>query len=140
MEDQELTACDRRKSMAPGVVAVLFLFMMVGCARTSPPLQPVHQNGWIKYQDSWVTQTIPCTQEPIFLAGNHTSLTLKGGCTHVQVAGEHNDILIETLPQAIIEITGAHNDVTWHQIAPGPPPQLSNRGYSNTFHTWTPGD
>ena len=140
MADRKPTHRDSRKSMASGAIAVLFLFMVAGCARTSPPPHPVHQNGWIEYRDSWVTRTIPCTQEPIFLAGNHTSLTLKGGCMRVQVAGEHNDILIETLPQATIEITGAHNDVTWHQIAPGPPPHLGNRGYSNTFHTSTPGD
>ena len=33
-----------------------------------------------------------------------------------------------------IEITGAHNDVFWHQAAAGAGPQLIDRGTSNTFH------
>lgn len=93
-----------------------FLAMGPACVAAIPG--PLQQNGWLIYQDSHVRQAIPCGQ-PILLRGNHTDLTLSGGCGYVRVAG-------------------AHNGVTWHQIAPGQPPWLLDRGHSNTFHNWTP--
>ena len=102
------------------------------CAPSRTP--PVEKNGWLVYQDSYVTATAPCTQEPILFNGSHTDFTLNGACSHVQVAGEHNDITIQVGPGATIEITGTHNDVTWQQMSPGPPPHLLDTGISNTFH------
>lgn len=106
------------------------------CAAAAPP-RPVAQNGWLVYQDSHVTQALPCGRQPILLRGNHTDLTLTGGCAYVRVAGEHNDISIEVLQGATIDISGAHNDVTWRQIVPGQPPRLINGGQSNSFHRWS---
>ena len=98
------------------------------------PTPPVEQNGWLVYQDSHITETAPCARQPILLNGSHIDFTLNGACTHVRVAGEHNDISIQVGPAATIEITGAHNDVTWRQMIPGPPPRLLDSGASNSFH------
>jgi Protein of unknown function (DUF3060) len=103
-------------------------------AFAATPIPPVEQNGWLVYQDSHISQTAPCTQQPILLNGSHTDFTLNGACENVRVAGEHNDISIQVGPAATIEITGAHNDVTWQQVIPGPPPHLLDSGTSNTFH------
>jgi hypothetical protein len=103
-------------------------------AFAATPTAPLQQNGWLVYQDSHITQTAPCTQQPILLGGSHTDFTLNGACETVRIAGEHNDITIQVGPAATIEITGAHNDVTWQQVAPGPPPQLLDKGLSNSFH------
>src|SRR5262245_20771307 len=93
------------------------------------------QNGWLVYSDSRVSRTIPCASQPILLMGNHTDISLKGACNYVRVAGEHNDINVEVGAAATIEITGAHNDVTWRQITPGPRPRLLNTNPEvNTFH------
>jgi hypothetical protein len=103
-------------------------------AFAAEPSPPIVQNGWLVYHDSHITETAPCTQQPILLGGDHTDFTLNGACNYVRVAGEHNDISIQIGPAATIEITGAHNDVTWRQMIPGPPPRLLDSGPSNTFH------
>jgi hypothetical protein len=95
---------------------------------------PVQQNGWIIYADSHTEQTVPCAPTPILLRGSHTDMTLRGACAFVRIEGEHNDITVQVAPAAVVEVTGAHNDVTWVQIAPGAPPQLLDRGPSNSFH------
>jgi Protein of unknown function (DUF3060) len=95
---------------------------------------PFQQNGWLIYRDSHVEETLPCAEQPILLEGSHTDLTLHGTCLYVRIAGEHNDIAIDIGPAATIEITGAHNDVTWRKVVPGPPPRLLNTGPSNAFH------
>lgn len=114
------------------VAGLLTFVALPAVAAGAPP--PVRQNGWLIYRASHVSQTLPCAAQPILLQGNHTDLTLNGRCLYVRVAGEHNDIAIEIGPSATIEISGAHNDVTWHQVVPGPPPRLLDTGYSNTFH------
>jgi hypothetical protein len=109
--------------------------VVAGAIATGAWSQPPTQvNGWIVYLDSHAGETLPCAPTPILLNGSHTDITLRGQCTYVRVAGEHNDIAIEAAPAATIEITGAHNDVTWRQVAPGPPPRLVNAGTGNTFH------
>jgi hypothetical protein len=95
---------------------------------------PVQQNGWIIYSDWHAAETIPCTPTPILLRGSHTDLTLRGACAYVRLEGEHNDIDVQLGPAAVVEITGAHNDVTWTQVVPGPPPRLMDLGASNSFH------
>lgn len=95
---------------------------------------PAEQDGWLVYQDSHVDQTAPCAKQPILLNGSHTSFTLDGACRYVRIAGEHNDITIHVGAGATIEITGAHNDVSWQQIVPGPAPRLLSNAASNTFH------
>jgi hypothetical protein len=100
-------------------------------AAAAPPLR---QNGWTIYQDSHTELTIPCLPTPILLRGSHTDVVMKGGCGYVRLEGEHNDVEVDLAPGATFEITGSHNDVTWRQVAPGPPPRLLDTGAGNSFH------
>ena len=77
---------------------------------------------------------VECGGRSISLDGEHTSTRLTGTCPRVRVAGEHNDIWVPVPPGGTIEITAPHNDVTWHQTAPGPRPRLLTLAPSNTFH------
>ena len=77
---------------------------------------------------------VACNGRPISLDGAHSSIQLTGYCPVVQVAGEHNDITVPIPPAGTIQIVAPHNDVTWFQTAPGPPPRLLLLAPSNTFH------
>jgi hypothetical protein len=126
---------DTRANRMRTVTLTALLGGVISFSVWAAPPTPVQQNGWLIYSDSHVTQQIPCATQPILLTGNHTDITLKGACRYVRVAGEHNDIDIEVGADATIEITGAHNDVTWHQTAPGARPRLlKSNTESNTFH------
>jgi len=104
-----------------------------GCAVT-PASPPVTQNGWQVWSGDHVTVKARCGALPVRLTGSHTEVVLTGLCRLVQLAGDHNDAEIWLAPGGRIEITGAHNDVWWHQTAPGAPPQLLSRGTDNSFH------
>ncbi len=119
--------------MRPLVIVAAGLVITAVSAVAAPPV-PRQQNGWLIYQDSFTTQTIPCGPQPVLLYGSHTTITLHGVCAYVRVAGAHNDIAIDIGPAGTIEITGAHNDVTWQQVQSGPPPRLIDSGESNSFH------
>jgi hypothetical protein len=114
--------------------ALICLACGIGCT-TNPPKPPiVDATGMMHYSTSRTKQNITCAGQPIQLEGDRTELTLTGPCRFVRIAGSHNDIETDIMPGGTIEITGTNNDVTWHQIEPGPSPQLQNRGESNTFH------
>jgi hypothetical protein len=114
-------------------IAAVCLTCAVGC--TNPPKPPVvDANGVIHYSTSRAKQTVACEGQPIQLEGDRTELSLTGPCRYIRITGSHNDIEADIVPGGTIEITGGHNDVTWRQIEPGVPPQLQNRGESNTFH------
>jgi len=98
------------------------------------PPEPVRQNGWLIYGASHRSQRLPCAPTPILVTGSHTDTELKGACTYVRISGEHDDVDVEVAAAGTIEITGEHNDVTWHQVTQGPPPRLINGRGSNTFH------
>jgi hypothetical protein len=119
--------------MRPFVIVAAGLLIPAVGAVAAPPV-PRQQNGWLIYQDSFTSQTIPCGPQPVLLYGSHTTITLHGVCAYVRVAGAHNDIAIDIGAGGTIEITGAHNDVTWQQVQPGPPPRLIDSGDSNSFH------
>ncbi len=110
----------------PGVAAVPAL--------AQAPPAAVRQNGWLIYGASHLAQRLPCAPTPILVTGSHTDTAIKGACAYVRVSGEHNDVDVEVAAGGTIEITGAHNDVTWHQVTPGPPPRLISGRESNTFH------
>jgi hypothetical protein len=114
-------------------IAMICLAGGIGC--TNQPKPPVvDATGMTHYSTSRTKQSISCEGQPIQLEGDRTDLTLRGRCTYVRITGSHNDIETDIVPGGTIEITGGHNDVTWRQIESGPPPQLQNRGESNTFH------
>jgi hypothetical protein len=116
-------------------LAVIALISVIPTqAFAAKPTPPVQENGWLIFRDSYITEAIPCRTQPILLQGNHTTIILNGMCSYVRVAGWHNDIVVEVVPAATIEITGEHNDVTWMQVVHGPPPRLFDRAASNTFH------
>ncbi|HTZ71902.1 MAG TPA: DUF3060 domain-containing protein [Acetobacteraceae bacterium] len=105
-----------------------------GCA--SQPAQPptTDAQGVLHYTASYVTQKVVCADHPIVLEGDHTDMTLTGACRLVTLSGSHNDIMVDMAAGGSFVITGAHNDVTWRQAEPGPPPSTQNKGDSNTYH------
>jgi len=94
----------------------------------------VMADGYLHYGMSHVTQTVQCSGTPIALDGDETDMSLVGACTHVRVTGERNLVSVDVVPRGLIEITGQHNDVTWRQLRPGPPPVLHALGAHNQFH------
>lgn len=118
------------------VARVGVLGLAVAACSTTPggPPGPIEQNGFLVYGNG-APSAITCDQRPVQLNGNHTDKRLSGPCQFVRVAGSHNDIAIDMAPGGAIDITGAHNDVTWSQSQPGPPPMLVDHGASNTFHS-----
>ena len=107
---------------------VLMSVMLVTLAQAPPPPDPffhVRQSS---------RAVVDCGGRAIELDGSHTDTQLTGYCPLVRVAGEHNDVTVPVPPGGTIEITAPHNDVTWQQTAPGPPPRLLALAPSNSFH------
>ncbi len=125
-----------RKSRIAVLAAVVAL-ATTGAARADHPLSGQLDDGWENFRVSHVHREIFCDGRPVLLTGDHTKLRLSGDCPRVRVAGWHNDIFVDLLPGGTIEITGAHNDVTWHATRPYPRPRLVNAGSRNTFHIAT---
>jgi hypothetical protein len=125
-----------RKSII-AVLAVVAALATTCAARADHPLSGQVDGGWQNYPLSHVRREIFCDGRPVLLTGDHTKLRLSGDCPRVRVAGRHNDIFVDLLPGGMIEITGAHNDVTWHAARPYPRPRLVNAGSRNTFHIAT---
>ena len=99
----------------------------------SPAAAGGDPGAWQRFSSN-APARIQCGELPIVLEGNRTDLNLSGNCGYVRVAGDHNDIVIELAPGGTIEITGAHNDVTWTQPNATIPATFYDRGTSNTFH------
>ncbi|MBV9783378.1 MAG: DUF3060 domain-containing protein [Acidisphaera sp.] len=94
----------------------------------------VMANHLLHYDYSDITRIIQCTGTPIALDGSRTNLTLVGGCTRITVTGNNNEISVDIVPHGVIEVTGAHNEVSWRQLVPGPEPTLLSRGADNHFY------
>lgn len=108
---------------------------LAGCTSARPPAPPATMpDGSVRYADSRLESRIGCGAAPVILAGDRNVLTLQGPCRKVTVAGNRNDVTVNVAPGGLIEITGEHNDVTWHQVGEGPRPTLRITGTSNTFH------
>jgi hypothetical protein len=112
---------------------MLCLASAIACTNQAEPPK-IAANGVVQYTTSRTKQTVPCDGRPIDIAGDRNDMTLTGSCQYVRVSGAHNDIYTDVTPGGTIEVTGDHNDVSWRQSQPGPPPNLQGRGESNTFH------
>ena len=123
-----LAAACRR--LAP---AFAVLTLATGCAPTPRPALTLN-DGRQHFTQDRASATVACDGRPFVVDANRASLKLRGRCYHVIVAGNHNDVETDVLGSGTVEITGAHNDVTWRQMSPGPRPVLVDRGPSNTFH------
>lgn len=115
-------------------LAVLCLAKAAGCAKESSSLASNVRDGATHYTDSRVKGSIDCGGRPVVLDGNRSVLRLTGPCRRVTVAGRRNDVHVEVAPGGLVEITGAHNNVTWRQVGEGRRPELRVVGPSNTFH------
>ena len=123
-----LAAACRRLTPAFAVLA-----LAAGCAATPRPVLTLN-DGRQHFTQDRASATVVCDGRPFVVDANRVSLTLRGRCDHVIVAGNHNDIETDVLGSGTVEITGTHNDVTWLQVSPGPRPILVDRGAGNTFH------
>ena len=115
-------------------IAVICLASGAACQSTPPQPPVVTADGVMRYATSRTVQKIDCDGRPIELAGSRTEMTLAGPCRFVRISGDHNDIALDIVPAGTIDITGAHNDVSWRQTELGPRPDLQDHGESNTFH------
>jgi hypothetical protein len=113
---------------------LICLTSVAACTSMPAPPPVVAADGVAHYKTDGARQTIHCDERPIELDGYHTTLVLTGPCRMVRLVGWHNDIDISLVPGGTIEITGSHNDVSWHPTEPGPKPTLLDHGDSNTFH------
>lgn len=118
-----------------GLAVLCLATAAAGCARESSSLaSSVRDDGATHYTDSRVKGSIDCGGRPVVLDGNRSVLRLTSPCRRVTVAGRRNDVHVEVAPGGLVEITGAHNDVTWRQVGEGRRPELKAVGPSNTFH------
>ncbi len=116
------------------LVAYLLALSFAG-AGASAKVLPTVNDGRIHYTRDGARETVYCDgRHPFEMDADRVDLKIVGPCTQVYVAGNHNDVETDVLGGGMIMITGAHNDVTWHQVSRGRPPALVNNGSSNTFH------
>ncbi len=115
------------------VPMVAILAMASGCEGASRPALNLN-DGRQHFTQDRVSASVTCDGRPFEVDANRVSLTITGPCSHVVVAGNHNDIETDVLANGTVEITGAHNDVTWRKVGSGSRPILVDRGVSNTFH------
>jgi Protein of unknown function (DUF3060) len=108
-------------------------------AGASAKVVPTVDDGRVHFTQDHARQTVYCDgRRPFEMDAGRVSLKIVGPCTQVYVAGDHNDVETDVLAGGLVMITGAHNDVTWHQVSRGRPPALVDRGQSNTFHPNAP--
>ncbi len=112
------------------VFAVLALAS--GCEGTRPAVSL--NDGRQHFTQDRTSATVACDGRPFVVDASRVSLTITGQCSHIVVAGNHNDVDADVLASGTVEITGAHNDVTWRKVGSGARPILVDRGVSNTFH------
>lgn len=117
----------------------LILALALAAERASAKVVPTVDDGRVHFTQDHARQTVYCDgRRPFEMDADRVSLKIVGPCTQVYVAGDHNDVETDVLGGGLVMITGAHNDVTWHQVSGGRPPALINRGQSNTFHPSAP--
>jgi Protein of unknown function (DUF3060) len=113
---------------------LITLTLLTGCQTDRVrPLVNVN-DGRQHFTQDRATATATCDGRPFVVDADRVSLRIGGPCRQIVIAGDHNDIEVSMLPGGVVEITGAHNDVTWRQMGRGPRPVLSDRGQSNSFH------
>ena len=123
--------CNRGRLAAVPMV----LSLALAAAGASAKVVPTVNDGRIHYTKNGARETVYCDgRHPFEMDADRVDLKIVGPCSQVYVAGDHNDVETDVLGGGMIMITGAHNDVTWHQVSPGRPPALVNNGPSNTFH------
>jgi hypothetical protein len=114
---------------------IVLICLASATACTNEPKPPtITADGVVQYTTSRTKQTVPCDGRPVDIAGDRNDMTLTGPCKFVRVSGAHNDVYIDVIPGATIEISGDHNDVSWRTTQPGPVPTLQDQGQSNSFH------
>lgn len=124
-----------------GVIAACLL--VAGCRGPRPVAatagqslsgMPTDPNAWMRVGGPNTPRRVACGELPVLVEGDRNRTQLTGSCGYVRVAGDRNGIMVELAPGGTIEITGAHNDVSWKQANATVPPSLLDRGQSNTFH------
>ncbi len=108
--------------------------LLAGCMYTTAAT-PTVENGWTVYRQTRLAARVPCGDGPVLIAGNRVEMHLTGACRLVRISGNHNDVSVEVAPGGTIEITGAHNDVTWTMPSPGARPTLTDSGKENSIHS-----
>ena len=126
-----LTSAARHRLVPP---SILVLALAAGCAPQRPRPAVSFNDGRQHFTRDHVTASAVCDGRVFEVDADRASLTITGPCRQVFVAGNHNDIEADVLAGGVVEIAGAHNDVTWHQAGRGPRPALLDHGPSNTFH------
>lgn len=120
------------------LTAALLIVLPLGAGCAIARVVPSVDDGRVHFVQNGARQTVYCDQRPFEMDADHVSLKIVGPCRAVYVAGDHNDIETDVLGGGLVMITGAHNDVTWHQVSPGRPPALIIQGHSDTFHPSAP--
>lgn len=127
------------RPLAVSLLVALAFAAASGMGSASAKFVPRVDDGRVHFTQDGARQTVYCdSRRPFEMDADHVSLKIVGPCRAVYVAGDHNDVETDVLGGGLVMITGAHNDVTWHQVSRGRPPALINNGSSNTFHPNAP--
>jgi hypothetical protein len=102
------------------------LFAMTAC---DPPIPPVNPNDG--YWHLARSGTFTCPAMPISIDANRTDITLDGSCKGVRINGSRNDLVINVVPNATIEVNGNRNSVGYRPIVRGAKPRWINNGDRN---------
>jgi hypothetical protein len=78
------------------------------------------------------TATLDCAGGKAEVIGSNNVLTIKGGCTGLDLSGSTNKITIEFGPGAAISFVGSGNAIVWSSND-GKPPKVSYVGANNTI-------
>ena len=110
------------------------LALAAGCAPKGPSPTVNLNDGRQHFTRDHVRASAVCDGRLFEVDADRASLRVTGPCRQVFVAGNHNDIETDVLAGGVVEVVGAHNDITWNQVGRGPRPALLDHGRSNSFH------
>ena len=54
-----------------------------------------------------------CNGADASLAGSGNSVTIRGACRALQIAGDDNRVLVDMAPEGTIKVYGSNNKVSW---------------------------
>ncbi len=102
------------------------VLLAAGCADTTP--EPMVNDGFahLLRPGAYV-----CRGEPVSIDADHIVISLTGPCTHVRIAGSHDQVHTDIAPLGVIEATGDFNVIGWRQTEPGAAPLVQSPGAHN---------
>jgi hypothetical protein len=92
--------------------------------------------SWLSIHDSRQAGAVDCKGRHISVSGKRNTLTLTGECPFVEISGDNNALVVDTLGEA--SLAGDQNRIDWKRASSGAAPEVSDSGDGNVVKRVAP--